>query len=106
MFANRYTLYKPGFSVGWLKNNQIVVWARVKPSETPIYGVFRRFSTDPLKLPPKSVGASVDKVFAILCRPYKPWPSSFRSKNDQCALETLLLDKSRIFFGFCGESFA
>jgi hypothetical protein len=81
-------------------------FAPLKPSETPIYRGFRRFSTDPSKLPPKSVGASVDKVFAILCKPSKPRLSGFRSKNEQLLLETVLLDKSRIFFGFCGESFA
>ena len=81
-------------------------FAPLKPSETPIYRGFRRFSTDSSKLPPKSVGASVDKVFAILYRPCKPCCASDRSKNNQSLRKTLLLDKSRIFFGFCGESFA
>ncbi|CAI8976183.1 hypothetical protein EMIT0P100_60184 [Pseudomonas sp. IT-P100] len=54
-------------------------------------------------MPPKSVGASVDKVFAILCEPLKPWPARIRSKNNQSLLKTLLLDKSRIFFSFRDE---
>jgi hypothetical protein len=75
-------------------------------AQCPFYRGFRRFSTELKKLPPKSVGASVDKVFAILCKPRRTCPASFRSKNNQWLLKTGLLDKSRIFFGFCGESFA
>jgi hypothetical protein len=71
--------------------------------QTPINRGFQWFSTDELELPPKSVGASVDKVFAILYRPRITCLSSFRSKNNQLLLKTLLLDKSRIFFGFCGK---
>jgi hypothetical protein len=65
---------------------------------------FQRFSTEAQKLPPKSVGASVDKVFAIRYRPSNTWPSWIWSKIDQARRETVIPDKSRIFFGFCGEN--
>jgi len=41
-------------------------------TQTPIYQRPQRFSTASAKLPPNSVGASVDKVFAILCKPRNP----------------------------------
>jgi hypothetical protein len=41
-------------------------------TQTPIYQRLQRFSTAPDKLPPNSVGASVDKVFAILYKPRNP----------------------------------
>ena len=67
---------------------------------------FQRFSTEAQKLPPKSVGASVDKVFAIRYRPCSTSLSKVWLKSDQAHRETVIPDKSRIFFGFCGESYA
>ena len=57
-------------------------------------------------LSPISVGASVDKVFAIRSRPCSTSLSKVWLKSDQAHRETVIPDKSRIFFGFCGESYA
>ena len=73
--------------------------------ETREFQWIRRFSTARDKLPPKSVGASVDKVFAILYRPRITWLIGFWSKNDQQDIETVVLDKSRIFLGLREEIF-
>ena len=43
-----------------------------------------------LKLPPKSVGASVDKMFAIGCRPYLLRLSSSWLNTDQNAAKSVL----------------
>ncbi|CAI8950328.1 hypothetical protein EMIT051CA3_50123 [Pseudomonas chlororaphis] len=53
-----------------------------------------------VKLPPKSVGASVDKVFAFVYGPLNTWLTGCCSKNDQGLVEKAFLDKSRIFFRF------
>jgi hypothetical protein len=90
----------------WLKNVQFAGLEDKYLRNPLIFRGLHRFSTARPKLPPKSVGASVDKVFAIRYRPRVAWLSGVRSKNNQSLLKTLLLYKSRIFFGFCGESYA
>ncbi|WP_167748784.1 hypothetical protein [Pseudomonas kribbensis] len=49
-----------------IKKRSIQPFNPTNPTQTPIYQRFQRFSTAPAKLPPNSVGVSVDKVFAIL----------------------------------------
>ena len=55
----------------------------IKTLKASVYDGLAWFSTESVKLPPISVGASVDKVFVILCKPYKPLHTEIWSKNVQ-----------------------
>ena len=71
---------------------------RTKALKALVYEALEWFSTAQPKLHPKSVGGSVDKVFAYRCRPRFALLSELWLKIDQCLLETVYLNKSRIFF--------
>lgn len=103
MFA---VLCRPCFiwlSEDWLKNAQISLswpWIKLKPSYLAAFSGFPQKSGKMPDLHTKSVGASVDKVFAVLYRPLKTWLVRFRLKNDQRLPKQTFLDKSRILFKF------
>jgi hypothetical protein len=81
-----------------IKKQSISAFAWENPPQSLDFPRLQRFSTAHAKLPPNSVGASVDKVFASLCGPRHPWATGDCSKIDQLALQRVLLDKSRFFF--------
>jgi hypothetical protein len=54
---------------GMIKKQSIRQFPDLIPAQTSISHSLQRFSTDKAKLPPNSVGASVDNVFAIRYRP-------------------------------------
>ena len=62
-----------------------------------VYEGLTRFSTAVPKLHPKSVGCSVDKVFAYRYRPRFIRSTDLWLKSDQVGVETAILNKSRIF---------
>ena len=65
MFANRYKPNKPWLSRVCSKNHQTAASGQLGTWITLEIRGFQWFSTVAVKLYPKSVGASVDKVFAI-----------------------------------------
>lgn len=71
---------------GWSKNTQIGLLRPsigLKPSYLAAFSSFPQTTGKMPDLHTKSVGASVDKVFAVLYSPLKTWLTRFRSKNDQ-----------------------
>jgi len=70
----------------------------MKALKALVYEALAWFSTAQPKLHPKSVGGSVDKVFAYRYRPRFTVLAELWLKIDQCLLKTGWLNKSRIFF--------
>jgi hypothetical protein len=73
MFAIRCEPYKTGLAEYWLIIAQSALLFDELSWGTLIFHSFEGFSTAKAKLPPISVGASVDNVFAIRYRSCKPW---------------------------------
>jgi hypothetical protein len=69
----------------------------MKALKALVYEALAWFSTVLPKLHPKSVGGSVDKVFAYRYRPRLIGLSGVWLKNDQVCAKTTNLNKSRIF---------
>ena len=70
----------------WLKNTQTGLLRHstgLKPSYLAAFSGFPQMTGKMPDLHTKSVGASVDKVFAVLYSPLKTWSARFRLKNDQ-----------------------
>ena len=97
MFAIRYKPYKTWLSRGWSIIDQISHIRRLNGWISPIHEGFKGFSTTRTKLPPNSVGASVDKVFAYRCKPRQTRLLEVWSINEQLKIKPASLNKSRIF---------
>jgi len=72
----------------------------LKPSYLAAFSGFPQMAGKMPDLHTKSVGLSVDKVFAVRHRPLKPWPVTIWLKTDQWLPESAFLNKSRILFRF------
>ena len=66
-----------------------VAAARIKNDQVKWRFLRDFFCRQGFDLPPKSVGASVDKMFAFLCSPYKSRPALIWLKYDQLQLFAL-----------------